>query len=75
MRTANHPKEDMVIHSLMPKGVEHHFKAYYALMPKGVEHIILNGLTLAASLVIHSLMPKGVEHRDTTARAGAGRRL
>ena len=47
MEVANHSPSYRVIHSLMPKGVEHSFAAT---------------IEQPARLVIHSLMPKGVEH-------------
>ena len=34
----------------------------HSLMPKGVEHILQHLDAVADVLVIHSLMPKGVEH-------------
>ena len=43
------PRFDTVIHSLMPKGVE---------------HVAYDRLTLSELRVIHSLMPKGVEHTN-----------
>ena len=62
-----------VIHSLMPKGVEHTEPTWkiigeaiviHSLMPKGVEHY-RNSLDAEHNHreVIHSLMPKGVEHQ------------
>ena len=61
-----------VIHSLMPKGVEHYrvtegdpytVRVIHSLMPKGVEHFGRDRIDAIVDPVIHSLMPKGVEHR------------
>ena len=72
--------------SLMPKGVEHPWKArgggaatpvQESLMPKGVEHTSPTGSARSLTgRVQESLMPKGVEHPRTVADrrqlAGAG---
>ena len=61
-----------MIHSLMPKGVEHDAQGQemtkpvlviHSLMPKGVEHFGRDRIDAIVDPVIHSLMPKGVEHR------------
>ncbi|MEI6539330.1 MAG: hypothetical protein WCO86_07340 [Planctomycetota bacterium] len=35
----------------------------HSLMPKGVEHAVAVVGAVAVAVVIHSLMPKGVEHQ------------
>ena len=37
-------------------------RVIHSLMPKGVEHNLLFLLSMKQNQVIHSLMPKGVEH-------------
>ena len=71
MSRVAHCRFIFVIHSLMPKGVEHWKgkvikseadRVIHSLMPKGVEHTGSGHRRIHSPGVIHSLMPKGVEH-------------